>query len=149
MAKMCASHLRSCRTGYSALPAHLEHPGLAVIDAAEEGGAVIIIVGKDIERGEYDGVGLVAIAYITYILVLLVYPTHSSLQIYMEMNHHITAIDAALQALRADTCRSLHCVHAMTGCDATSAMFGVGKTKAFKVSSHRKNFRRGRLCLVI
>ena len=24
-------------------------------------------------------------------------------------------------------------MHAMTGCDTTSAMFGVGKTKAFKV----------------
>ena len=65
-------------------------------------------------------------------MVLLVYRAHNSHKFYMEMNQHIIAIDAALQAPRADICRSLFFVNAMTGCDATSAVFGVGKTQAFK-----------------
>ena len=50
----------------------------------------------------------------------------------METKQHAIAIDAAQQAL-GDVCKSLLFVHAMTGCDTTSAMFGVGKTQAFNV----------------
>ena len=51
----------------------------------------------------------------------------------METKHHTIALDTAQQALDVDACRGLLFVHGMTGCDTTSAMFGVGKTKAFKV----------------
>ena len=112
------------------LSAHLEHTGVAVIHAAEEGVAYVVIVGKAIELGEHDDV--VVIADDTYIIVLFVYYAHSSHQIYMETKQHAIAIDAAQQAL-GDVYRSLLFVHAMTGCDTTSAMFGVGKTKAFNV----------------
>ena len=92
--------------------------GVAVIHAEEEGSAVIIFVRKAIETGEHD--------------VLLVYHALNSHKFYMEMNQHIIVIAAALQALGADICRSLLFVHAMTGCDARSVVFGVGKTQAFK-----------------
>ena len=111
------------------LSAHLEHTVVAVIHAAEEGVAYVVIVRKAIELGEHDDV--VVIADDTDILVLFVYHAHSLHQIYMETKHAIT-IDAAQQAL-GDVYRSLLFVHAMTGCDTTSAMFGVGKTKAFNV----------------
>ena len=61
------------------------------------------------------------------------YHAHSCHEFYIETKHHTIAIDTAQQALDVDACRSLLFVHAMTGCDTTSAMFGVGKTKAFKV----------------
>ena len=92
----------------------------------------MIIVCTAIELVEHDGV--VAIADDTDILVLFVH--QRSHQFFMEMNLHIIAIDAALRALRGDMCRSLLFVHAMTWCDATSTMFGVRKTKAFKVRMH-------------
>ena len=113
------------------LSAHLEHGGVAVIHAAEEGDADVVIVRKAIELGEHEDV--VVIADDTDILVLLMYQAHSSHQLYMETKHHTIAIDTAQQALGVDVCRSPLFVHAMTGCDTTSAMFGVGKTKAFKV----------------
>ena len=113
------------------LSAHLEHGGVVVIHAAEEGGADVAIVHKAIELVEHEDV--VIIAYDTDILVLVVYHAHSSHQFYMETKHHTIAIDTALQALCVGVCRSLLFVHAMTGCDTTSAMFGIGKMKAFKV----------------
>ena len=113
------------------LSAHLEHGGVAVIHAAEEGDADVVIVRKAIELGEHEDV--VVIADDTDILVLVVYHAHSSHQFYMETKHHTIAIDTAKQALGVDVCRSQLFVHATTGCDTTSAMFGVGKTKAFKV----------------
>ena len=96
-----------------------------VIHAAEEGGADVIIPRRAIELGEHEDV--VVIAYDTDILVLVVYHAHSSHQFYMETKHHTIAINTALQALCVGVCRSLFFVHAMTGCDTTSAMFGVGK----------------------
>ena len=113
------------------MSANLEHGGVAVIHAAEEGDAHVVIVRKAIELGEHEDI--VVIAYDTDILVLLIYHAHSSHQFYMETKHHTIAIDTAQQALDVDACRSLLFVHEMTGCDTTSAMFGVGKTKAFKV----------------
>ena len=113
------------------LSAHLEQAGVAVILAAEEGDADVVIVRKAIELGEHDDV--VIIADYTGIRVLVVYHAHSSHQFYMETKEHTIAIDAAQQALGVDVCRSLLFVHAMTGCETTSAMFGVGKTKAVKV----------------
>ena len=121
-------NMRNKRHMIYMLLAHLEQAGVAVIHAAEERDVLIIIVRKAIELGEHDGV--VAIADDTQTLVILVYHAHSSHQFYMEMNQHIIAIDAALQAL-SDICRNLFFVHAMTGCYAKSAMFGVGKIKAF------------------
>ena len=66
------------------------------------------------------------------------YHAHSSHHIYMETKQHTIAIDAAQQALCVDVYRSLffvdaEFVRARTGCDTTSAMFGVGTTKAFNV----------------
>ena len=113
------------------LSAHLEQAGVAVILAAEERDADVVIVRRTIELGEHDDV--VIIADDTGIIVLLVYHAHSSHQFYMETKQHIIDINAAQQALGVDVCRSLLFVHAMTGCETTSAMFGVGKTKAFKV----------------
>ena len=112
------------------LSAHLEHTGVAVIHAAEEAVADVVIVRKAIEHGEHDDV--VVIADDTDILVLFVYHAHSLHQIYMETKQHAITIDAAQQALCGDVYRSLLFVHAMAGCDTTSAMFGFGKTKAFK-----------------
>ena len=65
--------------------------------------------------------------------MLLVYHAHSSHQCYMETKQHIIAIYAALQAPCPDVCRRLLFVHVMTGFGATYAMFGVEKTKVFKV----------------
>ena len=113
------------------LSAHLEQAGVAVILAAEEGDADVVIVRKAIELGEHDDV--VIIADDTDILVLLVYHAHSTHQFYMETKQHFIDIHAAQQALGVDVCRSLLFVHAMTGYDTTSAMFGVGKMNAFKV----------------
>ena len=113
------------------LSAHLEYTVVSVIHAAEEAVADVVIVRKAIELGEHDDV--VVIADDTDILVLLVYYAHSSHQFYMETKQHTIDIDAAQQAPGIDVCRSLLFVNAMTGCDTTSAMFGVGKTKAFNV----------------
>ena len=100
--------------------------------AVEEGDADVVIVRKAMELGEHDDV--VIIADDTDILELLVYHAHCSHQFYMETKHHIIDIHAAQQALEGVyVCRRLLFVHAMTGCDTTSAMFGVGKTKAFAV----------------
>ena len=67
----------------------------------------------------------------------------------METKQHIIAIDTAQQALGVDVSRSLLFVHAMTGCDTTSAMFGVIKTKPFKVLQASEELSAGCLCLVI
>ena len=50
------------------------------------------------------------------------------------VQHNIVAIDAALQALSAEVCRSLFFVHAMSVSDTTSAMFGVRQAKSFRAS---------------
>ena len=52
------------------LSANLEHGGVAVIHAAEEGDADVVIVRKAIELGEHEDI--VVIAYDTDILVLLI-----------------------------------------------------------------------------
>ena len=113
------------------MSAHLGLASVAVILTTEEGDADVVIVRKAIELGEHDDV--VIIADDTGIIVLLVYHAQSSHQFYMETKQHIIDIHAAQQALGVDICRSLLFVHAMTGCETTSAMFGVGKTKALKV----------------
>ena len=68
------------------LSAHLEQAGLAVILAAEEVDADVVIVRKAIELGEHDDV--VIIADDTGIIVLLVYHRHMSHQFYMETKQH-------------------------------------------------------------
>ena len=112
------------------LSAHLVHAGVAVFHAAEEGDADVVIVRKAIELGEHDDI--VVTADDTDTLVLLVYYAHTSHQFYMETKQHTIAIDAAQQALCVNVCRNLLFVHAMTGCDTTSAMFGgvarIGRT---------------------
>ena len=123
------------------LSAHLEQAGVAVIHAAEEGDADVVIVRKAIELGEHDDV--VIIADDIDFLVLLVYHVHSSHQFYMEMKQHTIAIDAAQQALGVDVYMSLLFVRAMTGCETTSAMFGVGKTNAFKVLQASEDLSAG------
>ena len=60
------------------LSAHLEHGGVAVIHAAEEGDADVVIVRKAIELDEHEDV--VVIAYDTDLLVLVMYHAHSSNQ---------------------------------------------------------------------
>ena len=57
----------------------------------------------------------------------------------METKQHTIAIDGGLQIIRADVYRSLFFVHAMDGCCAMFAMFGVGKTKPFKVLHASEN----------
>ena len=69
--------------------------------------------------------------------------TCSSHQFYMETKQHTIAIDGGLQTLRADVYKSMFFVHAMAGCCAMFAMFGVGKTKPFKVLHASENLSAG------
>ena len=40
-------------------------------------------------------------------------------------------INSLVESLGSDTCASLQCFHALTGCDSTSGLYGIGKKKAW------------------
>ena len=72
-----------------------------LLHAAEEGDADVVIVKKAIELGVHDDV--VGIVDGTETIVLLMYHAHTPQRFYIKTKQHIIAIDAALQALRANT----------------------------------------------
>lgn len=51
------------------------------------------------------------------------------------------SIKVAQEALGRDMCRCLPFAHAMSGCDTTSALFGIGKVKVLKVLQSAQSLR--------
>ena len=118
------------------LSIQLQQHRVVVVHATGEGDADVDIVRKAFEFHQHRDV--VVVADDTDILLLLLHHTSVTHKVYLETNQNTVDIAVAQQALGDGVCKRLLFLHAFTGCDTTSAMFGVGKTKALKVlqSSH-------------
>ena len=110
----------------------LEEAGIPVKHAGEEGDADVIIVHKTRQLArEYKEVCVQAED--TDILILLLYHLEENTNIYMATRKHTINIHSLQQTLGKEMCKSLLFVHAMSGCDTTSALFGMGKLKTFNI----------------
>ena len=113
---------------------HLEQRGIDVRYAT--GDADLLVVQTAKEKAESSPV--VVVGEDTDILVLLIhYASSTQHQIFMRSSATSTTkkiwnIRKAATALGSYACRVLPVVHAITGCDTTSRLFGVGKGSAMK-----------------
>ena len=127
------------------LSAHLEHAGVAVIHAAEEVDADVVIVRKAMELGEHYDVVVIADDIDT--LVLLVYHAHGLHQLYMETKQHTIAIDAVKVLMFAGACYS--CMRCLDVTQRLQCLVSE-RRRPLRCCNHRKNFRGGRCwCFVI
>ena len=111
---------------------HLEADEIIVEHAGEEGDADVIVAKQAIQMAE-NTEQVVVMADDTDVLVLLLHHSKPNTNIFMKTKKHLISINDCKQALGAEMCRLLPFVHAMSGCDTTSAMFGMGKVKHFKL----------------
>ena len=89
----------------------------------------------------------------TDVLILLLYHSPFSKKIFMETRQHIISIKVAKEVLGRELCMCLPFAHAMSGCDTTSALFGIGKLKPLKFlqssqlwKSHALVFSKKKIC---
>ena len=61
----------------------------------------------------------------------------------METKQHTLSMNVAREVLGREMCMCLPFVHAMSGCDTTSAFFGIGKVKHMKFLISSQKLRSG------
>lgn len=111
------------------LGSYFQERGHSVVHA--EGDADTLIVKEALNISQEKPVTVVADD--TDILILLLY--HSSKNIVMQSatrSDKVRDIQAMQRSIGEEACKTLLFVHALTGCDTTSALFGKSKSSAFK-----------------
>ena len=121
--------------------------GCTTINAKED--ADVLIVQTALELANTCDV--VLIGEDTYLLVLLCYHAdiHSN-RIYLKSESkqavarkiRVWDITKTKIVLGEEICRLLPALHAMTGCDTTSRLFGIGKGAALKMLISSNNFKK-------
>ena len=101
--------------------------------ADEEGDTDVIIVRRVLDKTVTSKAPIKAVADDTDIVVLLLH--HATSEIYMETKQHKFSINVAREVLVREMCMCLPSVHAMSGCDTTSAFLGDGKGKTHETLS--------------
>jgi hypothetical protein len=124
------------------LSSYLEDAGVEVLHAGEEGDADIIIVKKALQSTERHPIVKV-VADDTDIFILLLFHLKDTIDIIMKTRRHTISIRGVWQHFREDLIESLLFAHAISGCDTTSAFFGQGKKKAFKMLLNDAKLREG------
>ena len=84
---------------------------------------------------------VLVIADDTDVLILLIHHAHTSDNLYVETKSHTIAINSAKDALGEEICSSLLFAHAISGCDTTSALYGIGKLKVLKLLQLSQKWR--------
>ena len=119
----------------------LEEAGIPVKHAGEEGDADVVIVHKVLQLAqEYKEVFVQAED--TDILILLLYHLQEKTTVFMVTRQRTIAIHSLHQSLGKELCKSLLFVHAMSGCDTTSAFFGMGKLKTMNILTSSAEVRQ-------
>ena len=113
------------------LAAYLEKKSITVLHAGEESDADVLIVKKVVDFSRASEV--LVTCDDTDVLVLLIYHVKTSYRVLMKTQQHFIDIQAAQVALGSDICAVLPFIHAMSGCDTTSSLFGIGKVKMLKL----------------
>ena len=113
------------------LSVHLEEAGISVEHAGDEGDADVVIVKKALEISENQQ-PVHVIADDADILILLLHHAYHSSDIYLCTKHHIISIKIAQEVLGRELCMCLLFAHAMSGCDTTSSLYGMGKLRRSK-----------------
>ncbi len=108
--------------------------------AGDEGDADVVIVRKALEMAAiYDKV--LVIADDTDIFVLLVQHASGNHDICMKRINDTLSIETARKCLGNEMCHILLFIHAMSGCDTTSAFYRIGKVKLFNMMQDSKMLR--------
>lgn len=110
----------------------LQEEDITVQHAGEEGDADVLVVKEALKIAE-SSEKVVVMADDTDILVLLIHHAKPDTNIFMKTKRHLISINQCKKGLGEEMCQCLPFVHAMSGCDTTSAMFGIGKVKHFKL----------------
>ncbi len=113
------------------LERHLERAGISV-DHAGEGDADVVIVMKALELLKLHE-NVLVIADDTDVLILLLHHASYTDKLFMETNQQIIFIKVAKEVLGRELYMCLLFAHAMSGCDTTSALYGMGKLKCMKI----------------
>lgn len=108
------------------LAEYLSEAGINVKHAGDEGDADVVIVQVVLQlAGESERVMVVADD--TDILVILLYHQgRVSCKLYMQTRQHTVSINNAREVLGREMAMCLPFAHAISGCDTTSALFGIG-----------------------
>ena len=123
------------------LGSYMSQRGYESHHAGDEGDADVIIVRKALEYAR-AGFKVIVSANDTDILVLLLYHVSSEMDVSMyRSGQDVIPIRALQESLGQEMCQSILFAHAISGCDTTSAMFGLGKLKAFKILQQTPGWR--------
>ena len=114
---------------------HLKAAGI-VIHAIKEGDADTTIVKQAVHLSSvFDNV--VVHASDTDILIMLIFHADASKHIFMQTQQQTFLIKDCKEVLSREMCMCLPFAHCMSGCDTTSALFGLGKIKILKLMTSR------------
>ena len=123
------------------LGSYMEEKGVTVIHAKEDGDADVRIVRKALILARSLG-NVLIIADDTDVFALLVYHSLSEMNLSMKTKSQTIDIRRAQNALGQQMCQCILFAHAMSGCDTTSAFFGIGKTKAMKIIQKSEDLQK-------
>ena len=107
-------------------------PRLKIIPAFEEGDADTLLVSKAIEYARNGPIKLYATDTDVEVMALYHFDQKKHFDIILIMGSKYVSIKQAADAF-GHLRKFIPFAHAITGCDTTSAIFGQGKIKAFKV----------------
>jgi len=127
--KFLSNHINKQRF-INVMGSYFRENGHSIIHA--EGDADTLIVKEALKMAQVQEVTVVSDD--TDILILLLY--HSTKKIFMKsaiQSGRIRDIQAMQQCIGKTACQTLLFVHALTGCDTTSALFGKSKFSTFKI----------------
>ena len=123
------------------LGSYMEEKGVTVIHAKEDGDADVRIVRKALILARSLG-NVLIIADDTDVFALLVYHSLSEMNLSMKTKSQTIDIRRAQNALGQQMCQCILFAHAMSGCDTTSAFFGIGITKAMKIIQKSEDLQK-------
>ena len=124
----------------------LEDSGYRVIFA--EGDADVLIAKTAVDIAQSKNVTVIG-EDTDHIVLLLYHSDIENKRIFFKSDvnkgttkgNRIWDINRTKQLLGPDMCQNLPVIHALTGCDSTSQMFGIGKGSAFKRYRYDKQLR--------
>ena len=122
------------------LTTYLHESGIHVVLAGDESDADVVIVKRAVQMAScYQNV--MVIVDDTDVLILLLYHATGESNFYMKTKDHTISINMAKEILGRELCRCLSFVHAMSGCDTTSALYSLGKIKQIKLLQSSQKWR--------
>ena len=122
------------------LSKYLTKAGVEVEHAGDEGDADTVIVKKALELTLTQHT-VIVIADDTDILILLIHHASPSANLFLQTKQNAISIKMAKAVLGREMSECLLFAHAMSGCDTTSALFGIGKIKHMKLLQTSQQWR--------